>query len=107
MIETNDALIQIILIENIFIAFKFSSTILLRVFKTIKYLKLKENNLKQLFFHFFLIFLMLLNIFIFYYCRMVGRFSWCTTVVALVVLLLFVTTEGLRERSTQVNGQLS
>ncbi|XP_028521989.2 serine-rich adhesin for platelets isoform X3 [Apis cerana] len=30
---------------------------------------------------------------------MVGRFSWCTTVVALVVLLLFVTTEGLRERS--------
>lgn len=56
MIETNDALIQIILIENIFIAFKFSSTILLRVFKTIKYLKLKENNLKQLFFHFFLIF---------------------------------------------------
>ncbi|XP_026302233.1 uncharacterized protein LOC725164 isoform X9 [Apis mellifera] len=30
---------------------------------------------------------------------MVGRFSWCTTVVALVVLLLFVTTEGLRERT--------
>nr|XP_031836067.1 mucin-5AC-like isoform X2 [Nomia melanderi] len=32
---------------------------------------------------------------------MVRRFSWCT-VVALVVLL-FVTTEGLRERSTQVD----
>lgn len=59
MIETNDALIQIILIENIFIAFKFSSTILLRVFKTIKYLKLKENNLKQFFlfsFFFFIFF---------------------------------------------------
>nr|XP_034196669.1 mucin-19-like isoform X8 [Osmia lignaria] len=34
---------------------------------------------------------------------MVRRFSWCTTVA--LVVLLFVTTEGLRERSTQVDDQ--
>ncbi|XP_071863767.1 uncharacterized protein isoform X6 [Bombus fervidus] len=35
------------------------------------------------------------------FCRMVRRFSWCT-VVALVVLL-FVTTDGLREHNTQID----